>query len=281
MSIVFNNYVFVANNWGGAVIAGNTAMVAWVEADDAVLNGTISQVGDTVTMDVGGVQSTLTAGNLDNPDAIILTDTDFGTDYVFAKTPISGGDNVVFTNSTLGDFDTACFAAGTRIRTRHGDIAVEALAAGDEVFDLHSDSYVPVAWIGHRRVDASRHRRPGDVRPVRIARHAFGPHAPARDLLLSPDHAVFTQDALIPVRYLVNGASIVQTPTDQVTYYHVELARHGVLLAEGLPTESYLDTGNRSSFANGGEPVELHPDFARRRWDEAACAPLVTSGPQL
>ncbi|HEY0420645.1 MAG TPA: Hint domain-containing protein, partial [Acetobacteraceae bacterium] len=160
-------------------------------------------------------------------------------------------------------------------------IAVEALAAGDEVFDLHSDSYVPVAWIGHRRVDASRHRRPGDVRPVRITRHAFGPHAPARDLLLSPDHAVFIQDVVIPVRYLVNGASIVQTPIDQVTYYHVELARHGVLLAEGLPAESYLDTGNRSSFANGGEPVELHPDFARRRWDEAACAPLVTSGPQL
>ncbi len=29
------------------------------------------------------------------------------------------------------------------------------------------------------------------------------------------------------------------------SYYHVELPHHDVLLAQGLPAESYLDTGNR------------------------------------
>ncbi len=119
------------------------------------------------------------------------------------------------------------------------------------------------------------------MRPVRIAPHAFGPNRPARPLLLSPDHAVFVRGALIPVRYLVNGASIAQVPTDRVEYWHVELPRHAVLFAEGLACESYLDTGNRAAFANAGPVIEAHPDFARRVWARDACAPLVTDGAAL
>jgi len=52
---------------------------------------------------------------------------------------------------------------------------------------------------------------------------------------------------------------------DEVTYYHVELDDHDLLLAEGLPVESYLDTGDRSNFENGGGPIALHPDFSTRR----------------
>ena len=61
----------------------------------------------------------------------------------------------------------------------------------------------------------------------------------------------------------------------------MELARHDVLLAEGLPAESYLDTGNRGAFANGGPPVHLHPAFARAAWQSQSCAPLVLEGPYL
>ena len=56
----------------------------------------------------------------------------------------------------------------------------------------------------------------------------------------------------MPVRYLLNGATIVQEAADRVRYFHVELATHDILLAEGVPAESYLDTGNRGAFANGG-----------------------------
>jgi hypothetical protein len=48
-------------------------------------------------------------------------------------------------------------------------------------------------------------------------------------------------------------------------YWHVEPARHDVILAEDLPCESYLDSGNRCAFANGGDVVEMHRDFAWRR----------------
>lgn len=180
-----------------------------------------------------------------------------------------------------------CFAAGTRILTERGEVAVEALRVGDAVVTPLDGKSQPVQWLGHRRVDCRRHPQPRAVWPVRVKAGAFGPAIPRADLLLSPDHAVFVADAgsgqgvLIPIRYLVNGRSIAQEQRDAVVYWHVELPRHGVVLAEGLPAESYLDTGNRAAFANGGDSLQLHPDFARQVWRERACAPLVVDGPLL
>ena len=139
----------------------------------------------------------------------------------------------------------------------------------------------PITWIGHRTVDCTRHPAPHKVQPIRVSAHAFGPNRPIRDLYLSPDHALYLNDVLIPVKHLVNGATITQVPRDQVTYFHIELPRHAILLAENLPAESYLDTGDRSNFANDPGPTALHPDFATRVWDAAGCAPLVVTGPQL
>jgi len=102
-----------------------------------------------------------------------------------------------------------------------------------------------------------------------------------RDLVLSPDHAVFVDGVLIPVRYLINSATVIQEQVANITYYHVELPAHKVILAEGLPVESYLDTGNRAAFANGGAFVQLHADFARSVWRESSCAPLVVNGAEL
>jgi len=173
-----------------------------------------------------------------------------------------------------------CFAEGTRIASARGDVPVEALRVGD-VTRLAEGGFARVGWLGHRRVDCRRHPRPQDVQPVRIAAHAFGLGRPQRDLRLSPDHAVFVDGVLIPVRYLLNAATIEQEDIDAVTYWHVELPAHGVLLAEGLPAESYLDTGNRCAFANGGSLVQAHAEFALAVWDSCACAPLVTHGPAV
>jgi hypothetical protein len=55
----------------------------------------------------------------------------------------------------------------------------------------------------------------------------------------------------MPVHYLVNGATVAQQAVDHAEYFHIELVEHDILLAEGLPAESYLDTGNRDAFAAG------------------------------
>jgi hypothetical protein len=174
-----------------------------------------------------------------------------------------------------------CFLAGSRIATARGDVAVEDVRVGDRAV-LAGGGTRPVRWIGSRRFDPARHSQPERVLPVCVRRDAFGPGLPHRDLFLSPDHAVFVEDVLIPVQYLVNGATVRQMPSfGVITYFHIELDLHDVLLAEGLPVESYLDTGNRSAFADGGASLRLHPDFAALTWDAAGCAPLVVTGPQL
>ena len=100
---------------------------------------------------------------------------------------------------------------------------------------------------GNRRVRA----RPAAPRPAALAR---------------PRGAV--DGVLIPVRYLVNGRPSRRSRSDSIDYLHVELDRHDVLLAEGLPSESFLDTGNRAAFVGGGAALELHPEFSRRVWRE-------------
>jgi len=129
---------------------------------------------------------------------------------------------------------------------------VERLREGDRILTAAGETK-SISWIGHRLLDCRRHAKPRDVWPVRVRAGAFGDAAPWRDLWLSPDHAVFVDGVLIPIKHLINDISIEQVPVCEVRYYHVELARHEVLLAEGLPCESYLDTGNRSNFSNGGD----------------------------
>jgi hypothetical protein len=67
----------------------------------------------------------------------------------------------------------ACFAAGTRIATPKGAVAVERLRVR-QVLVAGSGGQQRISWIGHRRVDCRRHPDPDSVMPVRIAAHAFG-----------------------------------------------------------------------------------------------------------
>ena len=60
-----------------------------------------------------------------------------------------------------------------------------------------------------------------------------------------------------------------------------------MILAEGLPVESYLDTGDRMNF-DGNGTIRLHPDLAARQasnaarlWETNGAAPLVLAGAPL
>jgi collagen type I/II/III/V/XI/XXIV/XXVII alpha len=184
-------------------------------------------------------------------------------------------------NAAAADLNVSCFAAGTGIATTRGLVPVECVHPGDRVCTVLGGDTAEVVWVGRRTVDCTRHPDPVKVWPVRISAHAFGRGMPATDLMLSPDHAVFVDRVLIPIRLLVNGRTLRQLLADSVSYYHIELAEHDVLLANGMPAETYLETGDRSRFSNGGDVVALHPDFSARTWEMRGCAPLVQSGPVL
>ncbi|MBN8874769.1 MAG: Hint domain-containing protein [Rhodospirillales bacterium] len=178
-----------------------------------------------------------------------------------------------------------CFAAGTRIDTAAGPVAVEALRVGDALPTCLDGRMRRIRWIGRRTIACNAHPDPARVHPVRIAAGAFGVGLPRRDLYLSPDHAIHVEDVLVPVKYLINGTSIATTKRSRVTYYHLELDRHDVIRAEGLPVETYLEVEDRAAF-EGGKVQRLHPDFAlpaaaMRRREAEGCAPLVVAGPAV
>jgi VCBS repeat-containing protein len=183
---------------------------------------------------------------------------------------------VVGSTLTVEITDVVCFAAGTGIATPLGMVSVETLRVGDMVL-THGGATRPIRWIGRRFLDLTRHSVPERAQPIRILADAFADGVPRRDLYLSPDHAVLIDGMLIPVRLLTNGASIVpEVDCRAVSYFHIELDAHDVLLAEGLPAESYLDTGNRGFFGDGVTPLLLYPDtVGQGRREAESCAPFA------
>jgi hypothetical protein len=243
------------------------------DAGDPTAGGVITVngvTGYTATINVSGDYVTGTPGNY-TPDTVAFV-SDNGNNN-------SGG----FTGFDVF-FSQVCFLAGTRILTPTGNVAIEALAAGDEVIALIGDQRVarPVKWIGYRKLILDERAMAKGLSPIRIRRDAIADGRPARDLLVSPPHGIFLDGKLIPAKLLINDMTIVrETAMTTVEYYHVELDRHAVIFSEELETESYLDMGNRAFFSNAGLAMMLHPEFhvnaGMSCWETDACAPLAVS----
>jgi hypothetical protein len=220
---------------------------------------------------------------LDTPDLFLLQSLS-GDTVAFSNNPIAPGSSVTFTPQQ-GDYQApVCFTTGTLIRTDRGDVAVEDLRVGDRAVTA-SGALRPVIWIGHRTLDGATTSLPHDQQPVRIRAGAFGGGLPTRDLRLSPGHPVLVgADAngagghLVPVMCLINGTTIAREPVSSVTYWHVELDAHDILLAEGLAAESYLDWGDRPFFTEGSDHALHNPDFVVPGLS-ARCRPVAVEGP--
>ena len=133
----------------------------------------------------------------------------------------------------------------------------------------------PIKWIGTRSYDGRFCAANHLVLPIHIRRNALGHGIPARDLFVSPGHAIFYAGALIPASRLVNGTSITQlAAVNSVTYFHIELNSHEILFAENCPAESFLDQDFRAQFHNAAAFHRLYPAAA----PALACLPRVESG---
>jgi hypothetical protein len=178
----------------------------------------------------------------------------------------------------------ACYCRGTHIRTPLGERRIETLKIGDDVLTA-SGAVRPIKWIGRRSYGGRFVLGRRDILPVCIKAGALGKNVPARDLSISPHHAMYFEDicfddvggVLIEAKDLVNGASIVQAErVEKVEYFHIELDSHDVIIAEGAPSESYIDDDNRAIFHNALEYDALYADDLRL--PECYCAPRLEGG---
>ncbi|GAL98849.1 glycosyltransferase [Acetobacter tropicalis NRIC 0312] len=270
---------------GGVIESVTVASGGTINAADILSAGGVTiQNGGSVDFSGMAFQSEGSATLEGDP---ILTVTEGGVSSSASLNGDYSGEHFVLSDDGSGgtvatlepDDGTPCFCRGTLIATERGETAVEDLAIGDRVRTA-SGALRPIRWIGHRSYSGPFVRGNRNVLPVVIRTGALGDGLPRRDLSVSPLHAMALEGVLIPAICLTNGISILQAERiDEVTYFHVELETHDILLAEGAPSESFVDDDSRNMFHNAVEFKKLYPDAAPL--PAVYCAPRIEEGPIL
>ncbi|ONG50149.1 hypothetical protein BKE38_19215 [Pseudoroseomonas deserti] len=172
-----------------------------------------------------------------------------------------------------------CFLEGTLVATPDGQVAVETLRPGDPVLTAEGETRL-VRWVGIQRM-ASVFVDKEKTYPIQIEAGALGDALPARDLFVSPDHALMLDGCLVQAGALVNGVTIRQVakPAPVFTYYHVELEDHALIVAEGVPAETFVDNVTRSRFDNYADFVARFGEVAEPTGEMAM--PRVKSPRQM
>ena len=231
--------------------------------------GTLAITGfaDNDTIDLSGfVEFSDTFAN----NTLVLTDSHGDQATLNIEGSFTSGSFQFYSDGNSGTDIVVCFAAGTLIDTQAGEVRVEKLNVGDLVMTVHNGPR-SVKWIGKGKVLSTPNRRTAAT-PVIVRKGALGPNLPHQDLRVTKAHSLYIDDVLIPVEFLVNYKTIIwDDRAQEVEIYHVELESHDVLIANGVPAESFRDDGNRWLFQNANSGWDLPP--------QEPYAPVLTGGP--
>ena len=216
-----------------------------------------------------------------------------GTQYMFVTAgTVSVGDTInaptlITFSASPSDYQDlptyVCFANGTMILTRRGQVAVEYLKVGDEVLTM-DNGYQPIRWNGSRQLKAANLADHPNLQPIRIKAGALGLGLPESDLIVSPQHRIFIRsivaqrmfganEILVPAKRLVDLDRIdVDWSASSVTYNHFLLRRHEIVFSNGAPTESmFTGTQALKSVSKAAQreiialfPEIVSPDFSPR-----------------
>jgi len=148
----------------------------------------------------------------------------------------------------LLDAAHAAFARGALVSTPRGPVPFEDLTPGDMIATA-SGGAVPVLWIGSVTI---RPDPSGDGAPLtRVMADAFGLGRPLADLVAGPGARLLSRPrrlrarigsdgVLSPVHAMADGVHAIRMMSRQpVTFYHVALRRHAVIVVNGLQSESF------------------------------------------
>ncbi len=240
---------------GGTVTSATLAVSGAVDfptlAYDSAGSATFDPASHTLTVSAGGLQQSISLANT----------TDFATFHLLA----AGAMGTLVEAQSI-----ACYVTGTLISTEAGEIPVEALRAGNLVRTV-SGALRPVQWVGHRAYAGRFLRANPRLHPVRFRAGSLGTGLPRRDLLVSRNHAMLLDGYLVPAEHLTNGTTIsIDTSFAQLKYFHIELATHDAVLAEGAASETFVDDDSSGMFHNAQErPTASRPAiYCRARLEE-------------
>ncbi len=238
--------------------SGPGAVTITERSDDADgINGSTS-FGNTVDFSYGigpAIELTFVALT-DAGDPILFSG---GTSILYSNNP-SLGPTVDLTSGPA--IFLYCFASDTQISTDRGDIAVQSLAIGDTVVTAEGRSTL-VKWIGRQTV-STRFGPAERLMPVRFAVGSLGDGIPHTDLTVTADHGMLVEGVICHAGALVNGTTITRVPLSEMgetyTVYHIETEAHEIILANGVPAETFIDNVSRRVFDNYAEFEALYGD---------------------
>ena len=287
------NFVSQDGN-GNAIFGQNDTVLGGAGADEFIIQpttggmGVISDFDPSTNVDNTVIYDPLNPPNQDDNDFVDLSGFFNNINELRAANMPNGDGDVVldlgdgqtltfvgFSDVTLLNFENTnvvCFTCGAMIRTPGGNVALEDLSAGDLV-SMMDNGAQPTRWIGRRALSAGMLDATPRLRPVKIAKGAFGN---SRDLLVSPQHRMLlsgnraemlfgVDEVLASAKDLIDGDTIYGGPSDDVEYFHILFDEHEIIFAEDAPTESFhpgqqaLNTTTRRAQA---EILEVFPELA-------------------
>jgi hypothetical protein len=255
--IQFNNCNFIMGN----VLPSN---VFWqADASDPTNETPANFDFNGTNIDIYGIF--ITNGHGDNPNPPNFCNINVngplhlgGRLYTLNGSIYFNSSNIII-NGTNEEPVPVCYAKGTLILTKNGFIPIEQIKLKDNILtngliynnkntQIHEKyKFEHVVWISSFKVNKLSNKS----RPICIKKNAFGKSSPITNLYVSPNHGIIINNKLIRAKDLINGTTIFRDHTyHSIEYYHIELDRHSVINANGVWSESYLDTNNRSLFKN-------------------------------
>lgn len=175
-----------------------------------------------------------------------------------------------------------CFTPGTKIATPKGEVAVETLQAGDKVF-TRDNGIQEITWSGSRTLSGDELIASPDLQPVLVRAGSLGANVPEHDLLLSPNHRLLLSgqraalhfednEVFAAAKHMTTADGVDAVRSSGVTYIHLMLARHEVILSNGAWTESF-QPGDHALKGVGAsqrtEILKLFPELADLETSEA------------
>ncbi|WP_368419797.1 Hint domain-containing protein [Rhodovarius sp.] len=216
------------------------------------------------TIDLGSGTNIIDLGNNDfdvyDIGADRLIDIE-GTSSIKVVNWSTGNNSVVSSvrvdNWSTGSNSVVCILPGTLITTPDGQRPIETLTPGDIV--TTPDGPRPIRWVGRSSHSMVFLRGKPMCLPIRIHAGALGQGLPARDLWVSPWHALLFGQTLVRAFDLINGHNVTQDYQGQIAnFYNIELDSPDIIFAEGAPVETYANHNNRAMFHNLEEYLALY-----------------------